>query len=409
MFDRSRFTVHARGWLVLAGCLITIMSGCTTSGVMAIRSHAQREKALALMDQGTRLEKEGSLLLALERYDRAARQYECPEAYYRQGEIFEAQGKTQAAATAYNKALELAPDYREARLSVLALGYKPLNAAPTAEELSQARDHKERRATEIAQIRARSHDAETTTTAPEVIKGERMEVIEGAGQKRLPTTQEVAAVLFAPEAGEEKLPSATNPGYANQQDIILATYPYHYQKARAWRARQLYDRAAEEYENALRADPRQIDARIELGDMLMRLGRSDRARFHYEHALQDFPDSPVPLFKLGRYYSELNQPDRARDYYNQALKKDPKYVEAYNNLGVMDMKEEKFVDAAKIFDKIIQLDSNYANAFMNRGIIASDIEKNKDLALRCFKRYVELNGPRPDVRRWISDMENETK
>lgn len=397
--------LRAAGVLLAAALLL---GACSTTGDLAIRRHANREKALVLIDEAQRLENEGSLLMALERYDRAAHLYACPEAYFKEGQVFEAQGKTEAAATAYNKALELAPDFQEARLSALALGYKPQNATPTPEELARAQAWGQQRNAQLAALRAKMPTADTTTTVAD-IKGQRLEVIEAAVQKRLPTTAEVSSVLFAPEAGEARQLSATSPVYANEQDIILATYPYHYQKAVALKNRQLYDRAADEYERALQADPKKIQARLELADMLMsKMNRSDRARVHYERAITDFPADPQAYTKMGRYYSDLKQPDRAREFYHKALEKDPKYIDALNNLAVMDMVDKKLAQASQEFDEIIKINPSYANAYLNRGIIAEENEKNKDLALRCYKRYVELGGSRKsEVSRWITSLESE--
>lgn len=400
-----RFT-YARV-LLLAG--LALLAGCSVSGIPGLQGQAKREKALALIVEGNRLTQQGSPLLAMERYDRSAKLYPTAEAFYKMGQIYEAQGKSDPAAAAYNKALELAPDFQEARLSLLALGYKPANYTATPDDLARAKDWSARHATELEPLKIAQATAETTTTAPD-LQTQRMEVIDNAADKRMPTLAEVQSVLFAPEPGEtEKLPSATQPVYTNENDIILATYPYHYNKAKQLRARQLYDRAADEYKNALLADPKQIDARIELGDMLMGLGRSDAARNQYEKALNDFPNNAIPYYKMGVVYQELKQADRARQLYRQALEKDPKFVKALNNLAVMDMLDKNNDGAAKTLDEAIRIDPNYADAYRNRGIIA-DMQKNKDLALRCYKRYVELNGQRADqVRQWITDLTNEER
>ena len=74
----------------------------------------------------------------------------------------------------------------------------------------------------------------------------------------------------------------------------------------------------------------------------------------------------------------------------------------------MAMQDGRFTEAADILDSVIDLDPDYANAHLNRGIIASDVEKNTRKALRHFRAYIDLDGPRsPSVRNWINDLEDE--
>lgn len=427
------------GTLLLGGLLL--LCACAPQSITRSKErYANREESFKLLDDGKRLEKEGSPMLALERYDRAAKIYETAEAWFLQGRIFESLGKKREAATAYKRALELAPDYQEARLAILALGYAPPGSKPTEQELAQAkvRAGQERPVTQdpkttdsattdstFTDLTATTSTSTTSTAAvvqsnqesdqadeqkaasPEQIQSERKDVVKEAAQKRMPTETDVRNVLFAAETSQEKLPSATKPVYASDQDIILGSYPYHYQKAESLRRRQQYEKAAEEYERAIQADPKQIQALLDLGDLMLRLERAQRARIYYEKAQQSFPESAKPLLKMGNYYMNLKQSDKAREYYRKALDKDPQYVEAYNNLAVLDMQERKYAEATKLLDEIIKLDPTYQNAYLNRGIIASDVEHDHAAALRNYKKYVELNGPRAaQVRKWVDEIEN---
>jgi tetratricopeptide (TPR) repeat protein len=327
-------------------------------------------------------------------------------------------GKKREAATAYLQVLRLSPEHQEARLAIIALGYAVPGYAPSAQDIVKANQQSSKRKDEAARavnqanLRARMHqaqalaDADETTKSAEELQADREEFLKEAGKKKLPTPDEVRNALFAAD-NEVKPSSASKPVYANDQDIIIGSYPYHYQKAEQMRRRQQYDKAAEEYDRAIQADPKQIQARLDLGDMMMRLERYSRARISYERAMETFPDSAQPLLKMGNYHHDMKQADKSREFYRKALDKDPQYVEAYNNLAVLDMEEKNYKEAAKLLDEVIKLDPNYQNAYLNRGIIASDIEHDRDAALRHYKKYVELDGPRkPQVINWIKELEN---
>lgn len=407
------YAASLRKGFLLLGCLACILSGCAYDNLLRGEKYRTRERSLGLIDEGKQLEKSGSLVLALDRYNRSASIYESSDAYFRMGRVFEALGKAREAATAYQQALRLTPDYQEARLAILALGYAVPGYTPTPDDLNIASQQSAQRKRELTTLLAtanalKSHNVETSETAPtaEDLKTERDEALAGGAQKSQPTDEEVRGALFSTES-EATLPTASKPAYASDRDIIIGTYPYHYQKAQQFRRRQQYDKAAEEYERAIQADPKQIQARLDIGDMMMRLERYQPALVYYQQALAAFPDSPRPLLKIGNYHLTLKQPDKARQFYRQALDKDPQYVESYNNLAVLDMSEKNFTEAAKMLDEIIKMEPSYTNAYLNRGIIASDVEHNRDAALQYYKKYVELNGPRKDqVQGWIKELEN---
>lgn len=391
--------------LALAGA-----TGCAGSARMREEAYAEREQAFRLIDEARRLESEGAYLLALERFNRSALVHESPAAWYEMGQQFESLSRLEQAATAYNRALELAPDYQEARLALIALGYMPPDGEPSEEDLQRAAELARLRRQEVQQF-LEAAESEATAEARarrQLTLEQRRQLLNAAAQQRLPTQAEVEAAIFAPEARPGELPSALDPTYSVYTDIILGTYGYHVRRAQQLRERQEIAAAEQEYLLAIAADPSRIDARLELGDMLLRQEHFERARYHYNRALEDFPDSPRPYHKLGNYFLDLDRVDEARQYYRRALDVDPGFLEAYNNLAVLDMREGKFDSARTLLDEIIAQDPTYANAHLNRGIIASDIDRDRRTALEHFNRYIELGGSRAaEVRGWVRELQNQ--
>jgi tetratricopeptide (TPR) repeat protein len=376
------------------------VAGCAGSLERQRQADRERERALKLIDEGRALDKNGSPLLALERFNRSTAIHETPAAWFRQGQVFEEKGKPDQAAAAYDRALDLAPDYQEARLAILSLGHAPRGQAPTPQELALAAA---RRADQAKRLAAQTRPAGAPGEAPPS-----QEVLDEAAARRLPTLAEVQSAIFSPEATRGTLPSAANPIYKPNEDVPLGTYTYHLLKARQLRRRDQAVAAEEEYLRAIETDSSKIEARLELGDMLMQQEHAERALYHYNRAMADFPNSPRPYLRLGIYYAGIHRPDMARRHYQLAIQKDPNFMEAYNNLAVMDMNEGKFADARKVLDDILRRDPTFANAYLNRGIIASDIDKDRPKALDNFNRYIELNGPRAaEARRWVRDLQGQ--
>ncbi len=393
---------------VIATVLLVLSMSCSWLNDGKKTGYDLREKSLSLIDEGDRLSDKNRPRLALDRYNRAAMIYSSPRAYYQMGRVFESEQDHDRAATSYQEALNLAPDYKEARVALLALGYLPSGYDPTESDLLLAESWKEAR-----QLRRPSgNEPETNKISQKITPAEKRtlldEISASATAQRMPTQPEVVNVLFPHRSEPAMLPKADSPVFPEDFDIILGTYPYHYRKAQQLRKREQYDKAAGEYARAMRADTTKMDARLDLGDMLMNIERYKQARFHYEQCLEKFPESPRPCLKLGNYFLELDRRAEAREYYLKSLEKDPDYVESHNNLAVMAMQDGRFTEAADILDSVIDLDPDYANAHLNRGIIASDVEKNTRKALRHFRAYIDLDGPRsPSVRNWINDLEDE--
>lgn len=369
-----------------------------------LERHGRLEQAFVLMDESEMLDADGSRRLALERLNRSAHIYESPKVFFMLGRQFEAAGKTDEAATAYLQALRLAPDYQEAYFSLLALGYESPDLSPSPEDVAEA--NRWAAAHPVAPITA-TPDAEALELAdaglsPEELAALREQLLQEAADRRRPTLSEVKAVIFARQDQQADLPSALDPTYRNDEDIILGTHNYHYNKADQLRRRGEYEKAAQEYAQALAIDPSQLQTRLDIGDMMLKLERDTRALYHYEKARADFPESARPMLKLGNYYMSKRDHERARECYRAAQDIDPLNMKVFNNLSVLAMREKDYDAAIALLDNMIELDPAYANAYYNRGILAEDIERDDAMALKMYETYLELDGPQSaQVREYI--------
>jgi tetratricopeptide (TPR) repeat protein len=327
-------------------------------------------------DQAIRHRNEGNDLLALDYFERSALLGPRPATHFEIGRIRERLGEYESAMDAYRAALELAPDYQEARFALLALENSPL--------LDRSAEDERLRAERIQRARARMSDA---------------------SRSRRPTSGEVRSLIFPGTEAQGELPSAIQPKYEPTRQLVLGTPAYHMEHGRRFEAQGNWQRAADEYRVALNADPGQLEARLSLGDMMLRLERHARAYAHYAEAIRLFPGSPRPLLKMGNYYDALGRTDLARDYYSQALFLDPRFSEALNNLAALEIRAENYGEAVALLEMAVNAQPEFALPYMNLGI-ARESSGDRAGALEAYRKYVELGGSRSEeVNVWIAEME----
>jgi len=246
-------------------------------------------------------------------------------------------------------------------------------------------------------------------------------------QSRMATTTSATIIppLIRPE---EIFPSATGPdlttrtvsraGFDTTETVgsvpLLGQWQFHWERAQSFLARKWDQEAVDELLLVLGAQPRHLEALLQLGDAYDRLGRGEKALVQYEKARLYHPKDPKPYFRTGNYYlrhaedspQNASYYDRARMYCLEAINQNPKYYFAYHNIGVAYMKESNYETARKWFEKALEIKPDYASAHRNLGLLYEQHLKNPKAALRHYREYVNLNGPDADeVREWIRALE----
>jgi tetratricopeptide (TPR) repeat protein len=79
------------------------------------------------------------------------------------------------------------------------------------------------------------------------------------------------------------------------------------------------DRAPEAYLKAIRLDPSNVDAYVNLGRLLQLRGNLRQAKRYYQQALERVPDHQLALYNLGTLYDELDELELAIGYYKRAV------------------------------------------------------------------------------------------
>ena len=86
---------------------------------------------------------------------------------------------------------------------------------------------------------------------------------------------------------------------------------------------------------ALRIDPEYVKAHYNLGNILLKQGKTEEAITHFFQAIKINPDFVRAYNKIGLILFKLGKFDRAKVFFSKAIQIDPNYEEARKNLGII--------------------------------------------------------------------------
>ena len=115
--------------------------------------------------------------------------------------------------------------------------------------------------------------------------------------------------------------------------------------------------ALERVNKALKAKPRDPQARFLKGIIVTEQGNSREAIEIFTKLTQDYPELPEPYNNLAVIYASQGQYEKARAALEQSIRTHPSYATAYENLGDVYAKL-----ASQAYDKALQLDSSNSGA-----------------------------------------------
>jgi len=157
------------------------------------------------------------------------------------------------------------------------------------------------------------------------------------------------------------------------------------------------DRAATEFQSALKLDDSFVLAHYDLGAAYQNQGLADQAIKEYEKAILLNPSFPEGNSNLGGYYFRMQKYDRAIKHFRRAIEAYPNFIQAHSNLGATLNKLNRSEEAIPHLKKAIQLDPefgvayfNLGNAYINRGNL-DEARKAYDLAISKGINFLSLH------------------
>ena len=112
--------------------------------------------------------------------------------------------------------------------------------------------------------------------------------------------------------------------------------------------------AIAEQAEALRVDPRAVQAHINLIALYGRLGRYEEAANHYRAALALDPRQADLHYNYGVLLLKQGKQQEAESAFEQTLQINPYYVEAHNNLGSIYEKQNRLKEAFQEFGEAVE-------------------------------------------------------
>lgn len=273
------------------------------------------------------------------------------------GRAYLAARRHDAAARAFERAIERAPAAAEIRVGV-ARGYL---AAGSETDVARAIDVLER----------------AVTLAPDV-----------------PQVQ-VALARALEKKGDAQAAEAV------YERAIRLDPTYRYARVRMFRLAldaQDFPRARMQVEYLLQHEPDEPEHHFRAGLAAAREGQPDAARGHYLAAIEKAGGKyPEAFFNLGSVERDLDHMDDAIAAYRKAIELDPGYNTARNNLGLALKQAGRLAEAEAVYREALTRDPAYAAAWLNLGGLLSG-QARHDEAIACFGKALEARPGYPAAR-----------
>ncbi|MBI2359205.1 MAG: tetratricopeptide repeat protein [Deltaproteobacteria bacterium] len=133
-----------------------------------------------------------------------------------------------------------------------------------------------------------------------------------------------------------------------------------------------------------------------LGNALVKQGRTAEAQQSYERALQIEPTDAAAHYNLANLRASQGDSDRAAHHYRQAIRSSPDFAEAYNNFGNVLLSRDELGDAAVQFRKALEISPNRSEFHFG---LATALARKGDLAeaMAHLQRALEVQPDFPEA------------
>ena len=152
------------------------------------------------------------------------------------------------------------------------------------------------------------------------------------------------------------------------------------------------DEARIELEKILAADPRSVDARVQLGFLHGRAKRHDEAIRVLQEAVNIEPKRAELFLYLGTaYFRRPAVRPRARRAPGRAQPRRQQQGPGTSRLGVVYEKQERFDDAVRAFRRVLVIDPKHAESYNYIGYMYAERGQNLTEAVQLIQRALDLD------------------
>ncbi len=298
--------------------------------------------------------------------------------YKRGGTLLELK-RYEEALKAYNRAVELKPEYAEAWLgkgnTLLELKryQDALDAYDKAIQIQ--RDYLEAwngRGEALASLQ-RYEEAVNSFDAALKIKPDNLEAWEGRGNAQIKLQQYTEAIASFDKAVK------IQPDYS----------PAWYKRGIALHNLRRYEDAVKSYDKAVESKPDSSQTWYQRGNALINMERYQEAVESYDKAVQFQPNFYQAWYSQGSALSKIQQYEPAIASFEQALKFNPGDSEALYGRGWALHQLQRYEEAVTSYNKAIRLNRKLYQAWYNLGNAFYNLKRYED-AIASYNRTVEI-------------------
>lgn len=159
--------------------------------------------------------------------------------------------------------------------------------------------------------------------------------------------------------------------------------------------------AADLIRRALEQDPRYADAWNNLGNVVAAMDRWDEAAAAYQHAVELAPDNISAHFNRGVMLLRADRNAEAAAAFRQTIALAPEQVEAHFNLGKALAAQGQLDAAIAAYQDVIRLQPTHAMAYRSRSILLYRLERS-DEAIAMLQGWLAVEPDNPVARHMLA-------
>lgn len=165
----------------------------------------------------------------------------------------------------------------------------------------------------------------------------------------------------------------------------------------AWQGRgdsllnsQRYEEAIASYEKAVKFQPNLYQAWYNQGQAYQNLKQYEQAVNSYQKTVEIKSDNPEAWYNLGNVFLELNKNQEALDSYEKAVRFQPNFYQGWYSKGIALLKMRRHEAAVEAYEQAIKLKPDYYQAWYNLGWSYHELRRYES-AIECYSKALDLN------------------
>lgn len=163
------------------------------------------------------------------------------------------------------------------------------------------------------------------------------------------------------------------------------------------------DKAIIEYKNAIKADPRSVEARLKLGNAYMKTSQLREAYQQFQQVLSFSPNNRDALLAIGQIYLQAGMLDEARQTASMVLAQNAKDVDARLLIANTDASRGMVSAAISELESLAKEQPNLTGVHINLGMLYATMRRN-DLAESELQKAIALEPSSFNARKALAAL-----